>query len=1114
MSFWHIFEKKEEDNNDEETVEQQPQNQELNDEDENQSSNSTDDSTKANSTVTAQHNPSPDTATKEVDNSATQITRKNAHMPSRVERNHDLNTTRSSKKTRVSNPDTHPIVSKETSKNERVNISRKAEIKPPVKNKIDLKANLGRQPSRNSNSEDKQPHTLPNKNVPVSQPIIVTRVSNNKKIANDFRFTGPVGKQLHKEDVPEVQGYKLVSTNFNYRVSTQEQKVVFRYVPTIVNYRLVPVNEAGKEIDDSAIKIAHGKPGDPIIAFPNIKGYRVFKARKYQVPETDSDVKVVYGATTQNLHVVYTTVSGDNLLEETLHGKTGEPYLLEPQKHHFEGYELVKTPNNLSGKYANEDKTITITYQPVTTKLTVLFLDHSGNAIHKPAVLQGKYKTAYSIPVPKIEGYEMDSDPSLLTGNYDREDKQVALRFRKATVKFKINYWFDSAKTQRADKPKIVTGTVDDKFHLIIPHLEGYTSSKDAIEGTFKSSGNDDVDVFYTKIRSTLKIYLDDEAGRPLPNVKPLLTSGNWGEKYSVELPEVNGFDRPEKVYTGTFDRAEEVKHINYSANQVTLMVSYIDSKTQKEIADYPAQPISGQVGTSYSVQPRMIDGYRVKKMPKNSSGVFTAEPKDVVFEYEPNYSEIVIHSYDNALNPLGKAQILKGFYNAPYNIQKIKRPGYEFEKASAELRGTFPATRKDISVYYKAKNISFVLVPVAENNKKPIDDRYNLSVEGLVNENWSRQLPEIPGYEKPIAQGRDVNRVGSKITPDLNGKQVPLFYRPKQEEATIHFVYEGGSQDGVMAYKDFIATGLMGERYHKICPEIKGYTAQPKAVDFTFDAEPKSILVKYIVNREDYQITFVDPNGNVVGQLPKANGYYHETIDITQNHAIPNGYHLPTGADSQISLDGSKIYKVSVLPDDVMINLTCETEDGISLGSSRQIPGKFHESRTINVPVVPGYNPVKGKKITLNFDLNETTIPIIYKAKTSKIVVRFYTISGQQIHEPMVYSGQYQDSYEIKAPNIDGYMVVDNGIRQGTYGLDDSETVFSYRAGSDEASKAITPLSDLTHQTAEMKHPIQSSSNNEISSEPTNHSNHNKPPKSLNDLFDDDPNSIVQPKD
>lgn len=970
---------------------------------------------------------------------------------------------------------------------EEKNDSTNSEDDPANSTTVNKRLDQAEDQVENEDEENEAAQELLKESEPVTAPIILSFVnSQGEKVSNNYSFTGKLGQKLEKDEIPVVPGFKLeIPDDFNYVIGKTEQYVKIRCVPQTVTCQIVPIDEGGNKLPHAKTEgPIKGTPGELIKDLPTIEGYSIYAANKYYYPEQDGNIEVTYGANMQSIDIYYKTEDGDVLKKEAIKGKTDSNYTIDLDKYNFPGYELSKSPANLQGTFSTKPKAINIIYKPVTTKLHISYRDQTGNDIYPAKTLTGPYKQAFSITPPKIEGFELDSDPSLLRGHYGKADKYVDLRFRKATVSFKLHYWFNKAKTQSASQDRIISGIVDDTYSVTIPQREGYRTSQSIVTGKFKANNNPDIDIFYTKIHCTATVYLVDLAGRQLPGIKPIVKSGDWGEQYLINLPEVEGFERPQKEIKDVFQEPQHVKRIRYTPQKAVIRVHYVNKKEgNAELDQHPVKEITGWVGSTFMVKPELFDGFTCVEKPKNRIGTFTVKPQDIVFKYVPNLSEIVIHSYDDSDKPLGLPITKKGLFGQHYKID-THRKGYTFLHASAKLEGTFPSTRQDIDVFYKAERAQFVLIPI-NAKKKQIDERYNIVVSGLINEDWSCHLPSVPGYAKPLNKiNKEVEKVGGKITPDLNDQQWPLQYRPKNEVVTVHFIYKGGTLDGTHPYQDYDIKGKMDEHYHQEAYKIDGYTAEPKIIEGKFTAEPQDRTVYYSVNYEDYQIQFVGPHDKIVGQMPKGHGYYKQAIPIT---SVPTGYHLPNGVDPKVILSGKSKYQVKVEPEDVTVNIVTQTDDGISLNQTAQITGKYHEPQVFKVPDIYGYLPTKGDTIKINFELDQDTYPIIYRPRECRLVIKYYNTSGDLIpnadgQKQVVKTGKYLEHYKFSAPRIPGYFAVgmNNSVKEGYFDLNNDEIAFIYRAGSDQMSAAITPLKDLVSEAKPIAHNAIKKNNNQ----------------------------------
>ena len=228
-----------------------------------------------------------------------------------------------------------------------------------------------------------------------------------------------------------------------------------------------------------------------------------------------------------------------------------------------------------------------------------------------------------------------------------------------------------------------------------------------------------------------------------------------------------------------------------------------------------------------------------------------------------------------------------------------------------------------------------------------------------------------------------------------------------------------------------------------------------------------KDIELVYQVDSEQYLIHFVDSNDALVGGMQEATGNFGDTIEVYK--ALPKGFILPPGMEfTKIVLNGSHVYKVPVVPKPVTVNLIAQTEDGQPLnGVQRQVLGKYHQKQVLDVPRITGYTPINGSQISLNFELGERTVPIIYRPEERTLTVRYLSTQGETLLSPDVIKGHYQEEYQVEAKPIPGYFVVDTPLKRGTFDHDNLDTAFIYRAGSDEFSRAVADLENVVNKPA-----------------------------------------------
>ncbi|MGN1150119.1 MAG: MucBP domain-containing protein, partial [Sutterella sp.] len=443
---------------------------------------------------------------------------------------------------------------------------------------------------------------------------------------------------------------------------------------------------------------------------------------------------------------------------------------------------------------------------------------------------------------------------------------------------------------------------------------------------------------------------------------------------------------------------------------------------------------------------------------------VYSADMAEVTFSYSPSLSELVLHYYDSTLNSLAPNSSLKGYYGEPYKIDpKGNLKGYELVSTSYPLEGTFPPNRQDVDLYFKAAQVTFELVPTNQFGDE-IGDKYNIRVTGLMNQTFSERLPEIPGYFAKYSSIEDT------IREEYANKRIKINYLPKDSSVTVHSYYKGGNHSGEHVFDDESFAGKVGQNFEYPARTVEGYTPSAKLLSTKFKPEAQDLTIIYNVNTEDYMVHYKDPNDVLVGGMPQATGYYGQAVDVSGS--VPRGFHMLSGADSKIYLDGSGVYNVAVNPDELLVDVVPQTADGVSLMAPRQVSGEYHVPQEINVPEIAGFDPVKGSTLTISFELGQTSIPVVYAPQARTITVRYISVEGNEVHEPTIVRGHYQERYRINPLKIDGYFVLKDEPKVGIYGLSDSNVTFVYRAGSDEYSRAVTPLSEIIKQQTSQTEP------------------------------------------
>ncbi|MEI3614461.1 MucBP domain-containing protein, partial [Pseudogracilibacillus sp. SO30301A] len=257
---------------------------------------------------------------------------------------------------------------------------------------------------------------------------------NGNPIADSDTLTGEVGSP-YTTTLKQIGGYELIQKpdNANGTFTKDRQTVTYVYAPVkgpdsgkvVVKY----VDEDGNPLADP--DSLTGEVDSPYETKPkDLNGYKLVKTPDNatgKFTEEEQTVTYVYKPVNPEgtVAVKYVDENGKPLADlDSLTGEVGSPYETSPKK--IDGYELVKTPDNATGKFTEEEQTVTYVYKPVNPEGTVVveYVDEDGNSIVDPDTLTGEVGSPYETSSKEIEGYELIKKPKNATGVF-AEDGQI-----------------------------------------------------------------------------------------------------------------------------------------------------------------------------------------------------------------------------------------------------------------------------------------------------------------------------------------------------------------------------------------------------------------------------------------------------------------------------------------------------------------------------------------------------------------------------------------------------------------------------------------------------------------------------------------------------------------
>lgn len=269
-----------------------------------------------------------------------------------------------------------------------------------------------------------------------------------------------------------------------------------------------------------------------------------------------------------------------------------------------------------------------------------------------------------------------------------------------------------------------LSGNVGENYTTTAKTIDGYslTATSANANGTF-STNPQTVTYTYTKdpIAQPVTVNYIDTDGKTIAPTETL--SGNIGENYTTTAKTIQGYTLTTTPANakGTFSTEPQIINYIYEKNPdlaQPITVNYRSSTGQK-IAK--SEVLTGNIGESYSTQPKTIAGYTLTTTPPNAKGTFTTNAQTVTYVYTPiaiSALPVTVNYLDENGKEIADSVVLNGRVGEAYNTLAKEIDGYTLIKTPTNANGVFSAEAQSIDyIYRKNKPVVIVNPPI----KNPI---------------------------------------------------------------------------------------------------------------------------------------------------------------------------------------------------------------------------------------------------------------------------------------------------------------------------------------------------------------------------------------------------------
>ncbi|EAG9346728.1 LPXTG cell wall anchor domain-containing protein [Listeria monocytogenes] len=281
-----------------------------------------------------------------------------------------------------------------------------------------------------------------------------------------------------------------------------------------------------------------------------------------------------------------------------------------------------------------------------------------------------------------------------------------------------------------------LSGNVGENYTTTAKTIDGYslTTTPANANGTF-STNPQTVTYTYTKdpIAQPVTVNYIDTDGKTIAPTETL--SGNIGENYTTTAKTIQGYTLTTTPANakGTFSTEAQIINYIYEKNPDLAQPITVDyrSTTGEKIAK--SEVLTGNIGESYSTQPKTIDGYTLTTTPPNAKGTFTTNAQTVTYVYTPiaiSALPVTVNYLDENGKEIADSVVLNGHVGEAYNTLAKEIDGYTLIKTPTNANGVFSAEAQSIDYLYRKNKPVVIVNPPIKNPVIKINSSTNVIKE------------------------------------------------------------------------------------------------------------------------------------------------------------------------------------------------------------------------------------------------------------------------------------------------------------------------------------------------------------------------------------------------
>ncbi|EAC3421908.1 LPXTG cell wall anchor domain-containing protein [Listeria monocytogenes] len=279
-------------------------------------------------------------------------------------------------------------------------------------------------------------------------------------------------------------------------------------------------------------------------------------------------------------------------------------------------------------------------------------------------------------------------------------------------------------------------GNVGENYTTTAKTIDGYslTTTPTNANGTF-STNPQTVTYTYTKdpIAQPVTVNYIDTVGKTIAPTETL--SGNIGENYTTTAKTIQGYTLTTTPANakGTFSTEAQIINYIYEKNPDLAQPITVDYRSSTGQKISKSEVLTGNIGESYSTQPKTIAGYTLTTTPPNAKGTFTTNAQTVTYVYTPiaiSALPVTVNYLDENGKEIADSVVLNGHVGEAYNTLAKEIDGYTLIKTPTNANGVFSAEAQSIDYIYRKNEPVVIVNPPIKNPIIKINSSTNVIKE------------------------------------------------------------------------------------------------------------------------------------------------------------------------------------------------------------------------------------------------------------------------------------------------------------------------------------------------------------------------------------------------